>query len=537
MNPIDDLCKLYQEASFKDESDDKKLIFVKSYKFKEQDDTEKEVEFEVRYNREYLYMPPEVIDRKFILTSMHSSYNQCWARHSEISHQAGLGIVAPSLIENQIKKLIDAHIKREYHTINESPEFTYAFESRKLIDHSNFYVDCSVLEKVIEIGQGKIIRGLVEYSKEMNQYQAVALPDGVQPGLMVFDDKPQGKNLKAYYLNVNAVPHFDWRIPLPDFLYNIERLSGILPKDDFLQNIKEEIFVVVVFLNKKLGHHDIVVFRKRDKELILLPHARVSSRPVLFSRHKEEYFKLQDKKIALFGLGAIGSMIGLTLLQSGIDQIIVADPDFVDLENTTRSIYCQSDIGMPKTEAFKKRALIKDADFDSRVLSCEKIEDIEKYNPDFVIVCIGEVYKEYQLSHIFRKKHMDKLVFVFGQNDCTWAGVYFQDSPQVGCQECLFLSQKENKELQIPYVASFAEGVGCGNPSYISSPSDIGLIANIAAKLIIERITGNRKNSPNYYVWCSNPDPSAWRDEQLEQFSLKKYRVKKHAECSCQHLS
>lgn len=537
MNTIDNLCSLYQNAQFKEESDDKNLIFVKTYKFQEHDGTEKEVEFEVRYSREYLYMPPEVIDRKFVLTSMHSLYNQCWARYSEISQQAGLGIIAPSLIENQIKKLIEAHIKGEYHTINESPEFTYAFESRKLIDRSKFYVSCEVLKKVIEIGQGKIIRGLVEYNEEINQYQADTLPNSVQAGLMVFDDKPQGKNLKTYYLNVNAVPHFDWRIPLPYFLYNIEQLSGILPEDVFLQNIKEEIFVVVVFFNKKLGHHDIITFRKREKELILLPHARVSSRPVLFSRHKEEYFNLQDKKIALLGLGAIGSMLGLTLMQSGIDQIIVADPDFIDLENTTRSIYCQSDIGMPKTEAFKKRAFIKDADFDNRVLSCEKIEDIKKYNPDLVIVCIGEVYKEYQISHIFRKDYMDKLVFVFGQNDCTWAGIYFQDSPDLGCQECLFLSQKEDKEFQIPYIASFAEGVGCGNPSYISSPSDIGIIANLAAKLIIERLTGKRKNSPNYYIWCSNPDPSAWRDEQPESFSLKKYRVKKHAECSCQHFS
>lgn len=539
MNLFDNLRELYLEAQFEVEDNENDITFIKTYSFTDNDGTSKEVEIEVKYSKEFPLLPPVITDRKAVLHSMHSLYgHQCWARFSEIYQQTGLSIVASALVEQQIQKLIQAHIKGEYFTINESPEFTYAFSSRDLIDHSRFFLSVEVLDKVVEIGQGKIIRGLVQFNNIAKAYQVVDLPLEINPSLpLVFDDKPRGKNIQAYYLNVGVVPHFDVITDVTTFLYTLERLSGVKQEDFYLQRIEDEIFVIAVFYNKDLGHHDAVVFRKNKSKITLLPHARVSTRQVLFSRHKNEAFCLNDKKIALFGLGAIGSILGMNLLQSGVDNLIVVDPDYVDLENTSRSIYGEYDIGMKKTDAFMKHAMLKDADFGDRVVVCKDLKEVISENPDLIVICIGFLYEEYRMSRMLRKLDMDKVVFVFGQNDCTWAGIYFQDSADVGCQECLFLNQRENEELQIPYVAHFSEAVGCGGPSYISSPSDIGMIANLATKLIIERVIYSRKNSPNYFIWRSNPEPLAWRDCHTEPFSLKKYRVKRHAECNCQHIS
>ncbi|SFM26744.1 ThiF family adenylyltransferase [Pelosinus propionicus] len=527
------LTQEYLKSGFTAESDDNYYIFIKEYSFINDDTTETTVKIAVKYDKEYPLRPPQITDLEHILSSMHSWNGfQCWARFSDIFPQVGLGLIAPNFVEEQIMKLISAHKVREYSTIHESPEFAFIFEQRKAVEHTPFYVSLEALQKVVMAGQHQVIRGIAH--KNPRGYMIDGTPNIIDASLgIALDNTPQGNNRIAYFLNVGAIPHFDGRVDDIIFLNWLEALSGIQQNEVYLQNIAEEIFVVAVFFNKNLGHHDVVVFRKNGTKLTLFPHARVSSRSVLFSRHKEEAMKLRKKKIALVGIGAIGSVLGMSLLQSGIDHLYILDPDYVDLENTTRSIYVDSDVGSLKIDAFKKNASIKDADFSDRVTELENFDDIYIYNPDLIIICIGSLYDEYSISLRLRRSKFEKAVFVFGQNDCTWGAIYFQDSPKLGCQQCLFLHQREDISLQMPYVPYISEAVGCGNPSYVSTPSDIGLLANLAAKLIIERLTQEAGKRPNYFIWQSNPEPCAWKDSHTEHFSIKKYRIEKHAECQC----
>lgn len=535
MTLIETLQLQYLNAGFSEISEDKNLVFSKNYKFCESDGNENEVTIEVCFSREYPLIPPQLNDPKHVLTSMHSLNGfQCWARFSDIFPQVGLGLIAPTFVEEQISKLINSHIKREYYTVNESPEFAATFTLREAVDHAQFYVTCEVLDKVVEAGSGKVIGSTADYIQKDNIHGVTELPDvyNASAGFVLLNRLP-GNKKRVYFLNVRAVQHFDWRNDDIGFLCWLEQASGIELNNVFLQNIKDEIFVVIVFYNESLKHHDIVAFRKIDKKLTLLPHARVSSRTVLFSRHSDEAFELTEKKIALLGIGAIGSTLGMTLLQSGIGALYITDNDYVDLENTSRSIYEEANVGMLKTDAFKQIARRKDTDFGERVTVLKSYNDFAQNNPDLIIVCIGNLYEEYMISQHLRKIGFDKVVFVFGQNDCTWGGIYFQDYKQLGCQHCLFLHQSENNYLKIPYVPYFSEAVGCGNPSYISSPANTGLLANLASKLIIERLIHRQPHGPNYFVWQSNPEPSAWTDCHTERYSLKKYKVDKHAECKC----
>ena len=151
----------------------------------------------------------------------------------------------------------------------------------------------------------------------------------------------------------------------------------------------------------------------------------------MFSRHFEEARQLFDKKVAILGIGAIGSILGMTLLQSGIENLYIVDQDYVDLENISRSVYIESNIGIKKTEAFKRCASLKDGDYGHRVIESGSLEEVIQLNPDLLIVCIGSLYDEYIISHQIRRSGFDKAVFVFGQNDSTWGGIYFQDDPQL----------------------------------------------------------------------------------------------------------
>jgi len=535
MDFIELLQQQFHDAGYSESSNSLFLIFSKTFPFKDRDGQDNEVSIQVRYEREYPLIPPRLIDVKNVLSSMHSLNGaQCWARFSDIFPQVGLKLIEPSVIEEQINKLIEAHKTVEFYTVNESPEFVATFDFKKAIDHTPFYVNCDVIDKVVESGKGKIIIGVAEYDKYNKAYGVSKLPEAIGAELKFgFVNKLEGSNKRVYFLNVDAILHYDLRINDVEFLCWLERESGISGENVFLQNITDEIYIVVVFYNKHTRNHDIVVLNKAGTKLSLLSHARVSSRNVLFCRHYEEASFLFDKKVALLGIGAIGSVLGMTLLQSGIDKLFILDEDRVDLENTSRSIYCASDVGMYKTDAFKKYAAIKDPDYIQRVEVISSTYEIHKLNPDIIIVCYGDLYEEYRFSREIRKMNLDRAVYVFGQNDCTWAGIYFQDSPELGCQQCLFLHQAENEELTIPYVPYISEAVGCGNPSYVSTPSDIGIIANLSAKLIIQRLNQRQKSGPNFFIWQSNPEPTAWKNSHLERYSLKRYRVDKHAKCEC----
>ena len=70
------------------------------------------------------------------------------------------------------------------------------------------------------------------------------------------------------------------------------------------------------------------------------------------------YEKLRNSKVAIAGLGGLGSHIAVMLARSGVGHLHLVDFDIVDLSNLNRQVYTVDELGMPKTEALK-RILLK----------------------------------------------------------------------------------------------------------------------------------------------------------------------------------
>lgn len=69
---------------------------------------------------------------------------------------------------------------------------------------------------------------------------------------------------------------------------------------------------------------------------------------------KEVYKKLKNAKVAVAGLGGIGSHIAVNLARSGVGKIHLVDFDRVDLTNLNRQAYTIEHLGKLKTEALKE---------------------------------------------------------------------------------------------------------------------------------------------------------------------------------------
>lgn len=73
---------------------------------------------------------------------------------------------------------------------------------------------------------------------------------------------------------------------------------------------------------------------------------------------KEKIEKLQNSKVAIFGIGGVGSYVVEGLARAGIGNFILIDKDIVSVTNINRQIIATTKtIGKPKVEIAKERIL------------------------------------------------------------------------------------------------------------------------------------------------------------------------------------
>lgn len=105
---------------------------------------------------------------------------------------------------------------------------------------------------------------------------------------------------------------------------------------------------------------------------------------------------LQSKKVAIFGLGGVGSYVVEALVRNGIGEVVLVDHDIIDITNINRQLYAlHSTVGMNKVDIAKSRCLdinpnLKITTFQQFYLPELNMEDIFS-DCDFVIDAIDTV--------------------------------------------------------------------------------------------------------------------------------------------------
>ena len=107
---------------------------------------------------------------------------------------------------------------------------------------------------------------------------------------------------------------------------------------------------------------------------------------------KENFDLIQDKVIAVFGLGGVGGTCLEALARTGFKHFILIDFDKVDPSNLNRQIlYTQKDIGRNKVEAAKERIISVNPEADIQIFN-SKAQDFDfKQKIDFIVDAIDDV--------------------------------------------------------------------------------------------------------------------------------------------------
>ena len=108
----------------------------------------------------------------------------------------------------------------------------------------------------------------------------------------------------------------------------------------------------------------------------------------------EENFELiQEKTIAIFGLGGVGGTCLEALVRTGFKNFVLCDFDKVDLSNLNRQIlYTQKDVGKDKTEVAAYRIIAINPD--AFVAFCnDKAQNFpfNQFQIDFIVDAIDDV--------------------------------------------------------------------------------------------------------------------------------------------------
>lgn len=109
--------------------------------------------------------------------------------------------------------------------------------------------------------------------------------------------------------------------------------------------------------------------------------------------------KIRASRVAVFGLGGVGSYAAEALVRAGVGTLLFVDGDDVEETNLNRQLIAtRNTLGMPKAEAAKARALSinPECEIDARKLyyDATTADQIDLSRYDFVADCIDSVYSK-----------------------------------------------------------------------------------------------------------------------------------------------
>ncbi|MBI5797369.1 ThiF family adenylyltransferase [Candidatus Woesearchaeota archaeon] len=256
-----------------------------------------------------------------------------------------------------------------------------------------------------------------------------------------------------------------------------------------------------------------IVRRYEPEQIINSPFSRQISFLDELTESWEETCKLQERlqnsRIAVFGVGGIGTWIVNGLYQIGIGEIRISDPDIVQKTNLNRQLYYGSkDIGRKKVEVLKDK--IPDAKIISFTTEVSPEADLEAIvdNVDFIVNCadypsVAETTRI--IDSVARKRKIPYSV----------AGGYNMHLGMVGpiiapgetaCFDCFLAYQKASDSLQGMKIVKNIEQTGSLGPI-------AGAVANMHVVDIFKYITGRGRYNKNRFAEINFLDLSIeWRE-------------------------
>ncbi len=156
---------------------------------------------------------------------------------------------------------------------------------------------------------------------------------------------------------------------------------------------------------------------------------------------KKAQKQLEKSKVAVIGVGALGSLTSELLVRGGVKKLILFDRDFVEMSNLQRQhLYKLDDVNKPKVKVAKKH--LKEINPDVSIkghfesLTANNIKKLKKV--DLILDCTDNMQTRFLLND-FCVKNKINCVFASAIQEKGYVYVYV---PKKACYSCIFSGLK-----------------------------------------------------------------------------------------------
>lgn len=240
---------------------------------------------------------------------------------------------------------------------------------------------------------------------------------------------------------------------------------------------------------------------------------------------------LQDKRVAVIGLGSGGGFGAVELAKSGIGSLILVDYDRLEIANVSRHVCGLMDIGRWKTRAVKDKILQHNPDID---ITCHEVDITEQ--PELLESIVGSVDMVFVATDSEISKYLINEQCVYHRVPAVYAGVYERAFAgevilvmpgRGGCYSCV----RQNLAKTPGIVSSAPVGEYTDDLDVQHEPGlgiDVGFIANLQVKIAVSGLLDDKIpafNDPEdqMIIWVNSARPE---DGPLFGSSLSRYFVK-----------
>lgn len=249
---------------------------------------------------------------------------------------------------------------------------------------------------------------------------------------------------------------------------------------------------------------------------------------------------LRAKRIAIVGLGAIGSMVAESLVHSGVSKIGLWDSDIIEPGNICRSTYTLADIGESKVQAIENKiksinpfieakeikahghwfmynanyseyvggSFYDNVNYKSQEDSIKEIQDF-----DLIIDCTGSNEMLHFLSYAVPKKELISFCITNHANElvCTTNA----DGNAFELRKA-YLSRIEQDTKNF-----YVEGSGCYSPTFLAKYFDIASLVNCC----IRELDNTTNEGKVMHSCVLNYCKSGILIDYIHTYKLKDYKI------------
>lgn len=223
---------------------------------------------------------------------------------------------------------------------------------------------------------------------------------------------------------------------------------------------------------------------------------------------EENFLKLQNSTVAIFGIGGVGSFTAEALARSGVGNLILIDKDNVDVTNINRQIHAMtSTVGKSKVEIMKERILeinpsAKVATVQKFYLPDENAEIFFICKYDYVVDAIDTITAKINLAKECHQRQINLISSMGAGNKLDPTRFKVADIFQTSVDPVAKVMRKKLKELGIKNLKvvysdevpkkipteKFSTGKIIGSTAFVPSVAGLILASEVVKDLIAKQI-------------------------------------------------